>query len=369
MTQEIVINLPMDSPKTYPIKIGVNLHQVNEWLPKKIFSRMVIITDNVVNKKMGLGLQNALQQAGHESLLIAFRAGEKFKDNKTKQSIENFMLAHRCDRETLILALGGGVVGDMAGFVAATYLRGIDYIQLPTTLLAMVDSSVGGKTAINALHGKNLIGAIYHPLCVVADFSMLKTLPKKHRINGLIEAIKMFLTHDAESVDYVALHGDEIIKGNIQYLHEVVIRAVKIKSAMVSRDEKEKGERAVLNFGHTIGHALEKISGYTLLHGHAVAYGILMEAHISNLLGLLAEEDLLKIKNLLSRLGFNGEDLKGRDVNAMIQATYQDKKAKLNHVHYVLLKKIGEAHVENNQYAHTVSEEMVRLAFENTKRG
>lgn len=368
MMHEIVMKMPVETPRDYSIKIGVKLHDVTAWLPKRLFSQMVIITDNTVKKIIGIRLQHALQQAGYDSLLLSFSAGEKNKNNKTKQKMENAMLAHRCDRDTLILALGGGVVGDIAGFVAATYLRGIAYIQLPTTLLAMVDSSVGGKTGMNTIHGKNLIGMIHQPLSVVADIELLNTLPKKHRINGLVEAIKMFLTHDANSFHYTASHLAKIIKGDVPLLTEIVIRSVNIKSAVVSRDEKEKGERVTLNFGHTIGHALEKISNYTLLHGYAVAYGILIEASISHLLGILEVEHLLSIKKVFSQLGFNANDLKDVDLTALISATKNDKKMKLNTVHYTLLKSIGSVHINNEKFAHPVADEMVMQAFKNIMR-
>src|SRR5476651_340209 len=159
-------------------------------------SHMVIITDNTVKKLYGLNLQKCLKKAGHHCLLLSFPAGEKFKNNKTKQTIEDAMLQHRCDRDTLILALGGGVVGDLAGYIAATYMRGVSYIQIPTTLLAMVDSSVGGKTGINTSQGKNLIGSFWQPILVVADLQCLMTLPDVQIINRLIEAIKIFLTND-----------------------------------------------------------------------------------------------------------------------------------------------------------------------------
>jgi 3-dehydroquinate synthase len=361
----VAINIPVESAKEYAINIGVKLFDVNAWLPKRLFSQIVIITDNTVKKRAGFRLLTSLKQAGYDSLLLSFSAGEKHKNNKTKQNLENSMLAHRCDRDTLVLALGGGVVGDMAGFVAATYLRGIAYIQLPTTLLAMVDSSVGGKTGVNTPQGKNLIGMVYQPLCVVADIELLTTLPKKHRINGLVEALKMFLIHDVNSFNYASLHIAKIINGDVNVLKEIVIRSVDIKSAVVSRDEKEKGERVVLNFGHTIGHALEKISNYTLLHGHAVAYGILVEASISHLLGILESEQLDIIKKSLSQLGFYGRDLKELNVIDMIAATKNDKKAKGNQVRYILLNSIGRVHVNNGEYSHAVSDAIVEQAFKN----
>jgi 3-dehydroquinate synthase len=369
MPIKLSMKLPTRPAIDYPINIGANIYDVSAWLPKKRFNQIVIITDNIVKKRYGFALQHSLKKAGHPCLLLSFPSGEKYKNSKTKQTIENAMLFHRCDRDTLILALGGGVVGDIAGFIAATYLRGISYIQMPTTLLAMVDSSVGGKTGMNTIHGKNLIGAIYQPLCVLADVSLLKSLSKKNMINGLIEAIKMFLTHDATSFYYTQLHLDHLINGSKNSLKQIVSRAVNIKADVVGRDEKEQGERSLLNFGHTIGHALEKISNYTLLHGYAVAYGILVEAALSQSLGLLNIEELSIIKNVMSRLGIHGVDLKKYPLAKVIQATKNDKKMRSGKVHYTLLQEIGSAHIKNGRYVHPVADKMVRYALKKTIEG
>ena len=353
----------------YPIHIGADLYDVTSWLPTLDVNQIVIITDNAVKKRHGLRLQKALKRAGYNTLLLSFPTGEKSKTRKTKEALENAMLRHRCDRYTLILALGGGVVGDVAGFIAATYLRGIPYIQLPTTLLAMVDSSVGGKTAINTTYGKNLIGAVYHPVSVVADIALLKSLPKEHLICGYIEAIKMFLTHDHDSFNYAEAHLDDVITGKDNILKELVARAVKIKAGVVSRDEKERDERSLLNFGHTIGHALEKITDYRLLHAYAVAYGILVESSLSHLLGLLDKKHLAIINQLFARLGFKGSDLQSYSLTKLITATKHDKKAKSGQVHYALLNKIGSAYTTNNLYAHPVDDKIVRQAIKYTIEG
>jgi 3-dehydroquinate synthase len=329
----------------------------------------VIITDNTVKKYYGLSLQKQLKKSGHKVLLLSFPAGERFKSSQTKQTIEHKMLTHACDRNTLILALGGGVTGDLAGYIAATYLRGIAYIQIPTTLLAMVDSSIGGKTGINTPHGKNLIGSIYQPKAVVADISLLKSLSKKNCINGLIEAIKMFLTFDAKSLDYTQQHLDRVLKCDKLILKEIVKRAVAIKAGVVGRDEQDRGERSLLNFGHTIGHALEKISDYSLLHGYAVAYGILVEATISRQLGLIDSDQLNIIKKIFSRLGIHGKYLSKFDIADIIQATRIDKKIKNNKVHYVLLKTLGSPHIINDQYVHPVTNNIIRLAYKKAIEG
>lgn len=366
MNHHLCINIAAKPAANYPILIGANLLDLPLLLPLKSFNKIVIITDNVVKKWYGIPLDKQLKKTGHDSLLLSFPSGETFKNNTTKQTIEKAMLLKHCDRDTLIVALGGGVVGDLAGFIAATFLRGVPYVQLPTTLLAMVDSSIGGKTGINTEEGKNLIGAIHQPLGVIADLTVLKTLSRTATINGLIEAIKMFLTHDALSFHYTALHLQSILNGEQELLKNVITRAVKIKAGVVERDEKETGERRLLNFGHTIGHALETISNYKLLHGYAVAYGILVEATLSHLLGFLDGPQLSSIKQLMSELGIHGKDLKQFDVTKMLQATKHDKKIRLNKVHYTLLQHIGRAHIFEGNYTLPVSDKKVKQAFAQT---
>lgn len=348
----------------YPILIGLSLLDNCSWVPKAKFRQFVIVTDSNIKKLYGIRLKKELCALGHFVLLFSFKAGEKNKNYKTKQIIERAMYKYHCDRDTLILALGGGVVGDLAGFIAATFFRGIAYIQIPTSLLAMVDSSIGGKTAINTEFGKNIIGSIYRPISVVVDISLLKTLSKRHLINGLIECIKMFLTHDAKSFDYVASSFNSIIYGNAVALNELIVRAIRIKAAVVMRDEKDQAERNTLNFGHTIGHALEKLSNYSLLHGYAVAYGILVESTIAHLLGLLDFAALLTITQLIASLNIHGSDLKKYDFEQLILATKIDKKARFRKVNYVLLDQIGRVHVSQQQFVHEIDDYLVKQALE-----
>lgn len=364
MNHKISVNIPNKPWTEYSIIIGKSISQFTSYLPKKI-QHIVIITDNRVKKYYGLDLQKRLKKNYPSCLLLSFPPGEKFKNNTTKQLIENAMLRNRCARDTLIIALGGGVVGDLSGFIASTYLRGIPYIQIPTTLLAMVDSSIGGKTAINTAYGKNLIGTIYQPAKVIIDITLLQSLSKKNIINGLIEAIKMFLTYDATSFNYTKLHLNQLINGDTFFLKKIVSRAVSIKAAVIGRDEKDNGERSVLNFGHTFGHALEKISNYTVLHGYAVGYGILVEATISHMLDLLNKEQLQIIKQLLAQLDIYGKYLKKYDISKLICVMKHDKKMRQQKIHYTLLSKIGSAYVINGNYVHPVADEIVRHAFKN----
>ncbi len=356
---QISMKIPAQQAFSYPIHVGSNLLlQPEKWLPADGRGKQwVIITDDTVNKIYGENLSGILKESN--PLILSFLPGEKSKNQQTKQYLEEQMIQHHCNRETVIVALGGGVVGDMAGFIAATYMRGISYIQIPTTLLAMVDSSVGGKTGINTPQGKNLIGAFWQPFCVVADMNCLTTLPQIHIINGLIEVIKMFLTNSDTYFHYVSNHIDNILNKDIKILENIVEKAIKIKVNIVSSDEKENNQRMILNFGHTIGHALEKITQYTLLHGYAVALGMLVEAKIAQLLGFLSYEDYNAIRLLLLKLNISGNQLKEIHSDAIIQATKTDKKIKDNKVRYVLLKKIGQVYHENNTFAHPVSDEIV----------
>lgn len=344
---------------SYPIKVASDLlEHPSEWLPHRWQDRrIVIITDDHVNNLYIQKLTHILKESS--PLILTFAAGEKSKNSDVKYDLEQKMIEAGCDRQTIILALGGGVVGDMAGFVTATYLRGISYIQIPTTLLAMVDSSVGGKTSINLPQGKNLIGAFWQPIGVVVDMNFLDSLPEEHLINGLIEAIKMFATHDASSFDYLSNHLNDILAKNKIVLKNVIERAIQIKVNVVSCDEKETNQRMILNFGHTIGHALEQVTDYTILHGYAVALGILVESKLSQLLGHLSSSDFNIIQSLLLKLNISGDLIKKMDFEQIIAATYADKKVQNQRVRYILLNKIGQIYSENSTVAYPVTDDMI----------
>lgn len=360
---QIIMKIPERQSASYSIHVGFDfLLNLEEWLPNDSHTKkIVIITDDNVNKIYGEKLSSKLSQ--YKPLLLSFLPGEKSKNYQTKQLLEEQMIQHYCNRDTLILSLGGGVVGDLSGFIASTYMRGIPYIQIPTTLLAMVDSSVGGKTGINTSQGKNLIGAFWQPNCVVIDLNCLMTLPPVHLINGLIEAIKVFITNDIDHLNYVINNISDIQNKDISILKNIVNQAIKIKVNVVSQDERENGQRMILNFGHTIGHALEKITDYTMLHGYAVALGILVEAKISQLLGFLSSEEYGITQSLFLKLNISGSQLKTMNFDAIIQATKSDKKTQSNNVRYILLKKLGQVCQDNNIYAHPVFDEIVKDAL------
>lgn len=362
---KVIVKIPPSPPTTYSIHIQKDLLQKPEqWLPKKDVVDIVIITDHAIKKLYGKALTKKLQAMGLQILLLSFQPGEHSKIQKTKEFIEKNMLQKGIGRNALCLALGGGVVGDIAGFTAATYMRGIQFIQIPTSLLAMVDSSVGGKTAIDTPFGKNLIGAFWQPLSVIIDISALKTLPEKQLINGLIEAVKMFLTHDQQAFKFIEKVLPLCLAKNESILEKIIQKSVKIKAEVVAQDEKEQGMRMVLNFGHTIGHALEKLSNYKLLHGYAVGYGILWEAKIAELKGILSPQHYLRIAAFFSKLGILPQQLKKYPVEKVLQATRLDKKKKLGRVLYVLLQDIGKIYAHNETYAHPIEDELVKQAYQ-----
>lgn len=363
MASQLSVNIPATKAKTYPVIIQSGLlKNPFAWLPGD-YDAMIIITDDNVKQHFALALQKMLISEELNCKLISFPAGEKSKTRKTKSQIEKQMLLYGCDRNTLILAIGGGVVGDMAGFVAATFMRGIACIQIPTTLLAMLDSSVGGKTGIDTAFGKNLIGAFWHPKAVISDIDCLHSLPQTQLINGLIEAIKIFLTSDAESFDWLEKNLAGILSADVCLLTELVTRGVGLKAAVVEADEREAGLRTVLNFGHTIGHALEKLSNYQLLHGYAVALGILVEAKMAALSGILAPETFLRIKALMHALDISTAQLKAFNQAEILKITRFDKKKARNQIHYVLLKDIGKVYQDGGKYVHPVSDAIVMEAL------
>lgn len=361
MKNRITVNIPASKATQYDVLIGTDLFNTN-WIPKQ-YKNIIIITDHKVKKHYGIHIAKLLQKKDYNVSLLSFPSGEKHKTIHTKLKLEKQMLDQHHGRDSLILALGGGVVGDLAGFIAATYMRGIAYIQMPTTLLAMVDSSLGGKTGIDTPQGKNLIGAYWQPKTVLADIACLKTLPKKHIINGLIEALKAFLIQDKESFTYLQKNIENVLNYDMALLSKIVKKAAAIKIAVVEKDEKDNNLRAILNFGHTIGHAIELVSEYKILHGYAVAYGILVEAKIAELMGILSPKHYFIIENLLKKLGISGQNIIKWNMNKIIDATMLDKKAKQGQINYVLLQNIGSVYQHHHQYVHAVPIKTVKKAF------
>ena len=330
--------------RAYPVHVGAGLIDREELYAPHVASRRVAVVTNPVVAPLYLDrVVAALRRAGAEPVTIVIPEGEDHKDWQTLNLIYDGLLAARCGRDTLLVALGGGVVGDVAGFAAATYQRGIPFIQVPTTLLAQVDSSVGGKTAVNHPRGKNMIGAFHQPLAVIADMSTLATLPPRELRAGVAEVIKHGLIQDAAFFGWLESNMDRLLSGDVEALAHAVVRSVEIKGAIVARDETETGDRALLNLGHTFGHAVEAGLGFgTWLHGEAVGAGLVMAADLSARLGDLSDVDVGRVAALVGRAGLpvQGPDL---GVDRYLALMSHDKKVKAGRLRFILLKRIGDA--------------------------
>lgn len=363
------INLKNIEDNSYPIYIGNGLLNNSIELISKHYALkdIVVITDKIVSKLYAKNFVNYLINEGYNVLLLEVKAGESSKSAKIKENIELKMLENKINRFCLCIAFGGGVVGDLAGFIAATYMRGIKYIQIPTTFLSMVDSSVGGKTAINTIFGKNLIGVFYQPKAVIIDLNLLNTLPKKHLINGLVEVIKIFLVRDESSFKFVENNLDLILALDKDALIFIIKKAISLKANIIESDEKEENLRLILNFGHTIGHAIETTTNYKILHGYAVALGIVIEAQLALIMGKLNKSDYIKIINLFKRLKITMKILLNKNIENIAKATLIDKKNKNNEIYCVLLKKIGKVTINEGSVISKVDYENILQAFKNAK--
>ncbi|HLP77901.1 MAG TPA: 3-dehydroquinate synthase [Candidatus Paceibacterota bacterium] len=340
-----IVNVPLGN-RSYEIQIGPNLfkHLGHHCTQLGLGKRCAVISDSNVAPIYAKALQSSLAKSGFESVLITFRAGETAKSLQSVQHCYDQLAAHRLERKSFIVALGGGVVGDLAGFVAATYLRGIAFVQVPTTLLAHVDSSVGGKVGVNLKAGKNLVGAFYQPKLVLCNLDALKTLPEREFRAGLAEVIKYGIIYDAGLFDQLERELPKLLKRDAKTLGAVIARCCEIKADVVGQDETESGLRAILNFGHTIGHGLEAISSYgKYLHGEAISIGQVAAALISaNQLGF-PEAEVERIRALFQRAGLPTEvKLSAAQRKNLFAAMRLDKKVSGGEIKFVLAKRIGK---------------------------
>ena len=287
--------------RSYPIHIGRGLlTDASLILPHLKRKHVAIVTNTTVAPLYLAQLSDTLQASGVQVIPIILPDGEAYKNSDTLNLIYDALLQNRCERSTTLIALGGGVVGDLTGYAAATFLRGVPFIQIPTTLLSQVDSSVGGKTGINHPLGKNMIGAFYQPQLVLADIDTLQTLPPREFSAGVAEVIKYGLIRDAQFFDWLERHMAQLMQLDEAVLSEAIYRSCQNKADVVAKDEHEQGERALLNLGHTFGHAIENAMGYGVwLHGEAVAAGTMMAADLSQRMDWLSAADVARIKNSL----------------------------------------------------------------------
>jgi 3-dehydroquinate synthase len=331
--------------RSYAIKIAPDLldRLGGECARLKLGDRCAIITDANAGRRFAKPVYESLVKAGFEPVLITVPAGEKSKRIFVVEKCCDQLAAHRLERKSFIVALGGGVVGDLAGFVAATYLRGIPFVQVPTTLLAQVDSSVGGKTGVNLKAGKNLVGAFHQPRLVLCDLDALKTLPEREFRAGLAEVIKYGIIYDAKLFARLERDLPKILERDLKTLAALVARCCEIKADVAGRDETEGGPRAILNFGHTIGHAIENSSGYgKFLHGEAIAIGQVAAAKLSQKILGLPANDVERIINLFQRAGLPVQiKLNVIQRKKFFAAMMLDKKVSGGEIKFVLARKIG----------------------------
>ena len=329
--------------KGYDILIGCGLlKQAGSLLRGIGFSdRLVIITNPIVQELYGNELNESLAAEGFQITILPVADGEEQKSLDVAGRLYTELASCYAERTTPVLALGGGVIGDLAGFVAATYMRGVPLVHIPTTLLAQVDSSIGGKVAVNHCQLKNEIGAFYQPRLVISDTATLKTLPAKEFANGMAEVIKSAVIQDSEFFCFIETSLNRIKEMDDTTLEEVVFRSAGIKAGVVAQDELDTGFRNILNFGHTVGHAIETVSDFGVEHGQAVAIGMIAAARISNKLGILDNGELMRIKSLIQGAGLPAE-MPRLDTGKVIQAIKHDKKIAGGKVRFVLPRAIGD---------------------------
>ena len=318
-----------------------------------------VISDDDVAPLYGDAIVSALAAHGR-AVLLRMPAGELHKTRESWARLTDELLAAGCGRDTTIVALGGGVVGDVAGFVAATYMRGVPVVQCPTSLLAMIDASVGGKTGVDTPAGKNLVGAFHPPAAVLVDVDTLRTLPAAHRRAGLAEAIKHGVIADAEYLSRIDSSMPALLASEPDEMLALVSRSVEIKAAVVRSDEREHGLRRTLNFGHTLGHAIELVSGFSLLHGEAIAIGMVLEARLAERIGVARGGTAAEIEAVLQRAGLPVQCPASIDASAVLEATRLDKKARAGTVTYALPKRLGAMAGADIGWAIAVDDEQVR---------
>lgn len=316
--------------------------------------KLCIVTDSTV---AGLYLEivaGILADCCKQVISFQFPAGEEHKNLKTVEELYETLIIHHFDRKDLLVALGGGVVGDLCGYAAATYLRGVSFIQIPTTLLSQVDSSIGGKTGVDFDSYKNMVGAFHMPKLVYTNVSTLLTLTKEQFSSGMGEIVKHGLIKDKQYYQWLSGHRDRIMERNLDACMEMIRGSDEIKRKVVEEDPTEQGERALLNFGHTLGHAIEKWKNFGMLHGHCVAVGALAAAWMSEERGLISKEEVLEMKRMMEGFGMP-VSVSGVDLEQVIEATKNDKKMDGGKIKFILLREIGQAYIDRQ-----VTEEEMR---------
>jgi 3-dehydroquinate synthase len=363
--KKIKVNLDKNSSASHDICIGYDIMDRMGLIIAKILPALhhIIITDSHVSAIYGETLLDRLKKMGLKADMIEFPAGEGSKNINTTLVIVEKLLKLGADRKSALLALGGGVVGDMTGFIASMYMRSLPYVQIPTSLVAQVDSSIGGKTAIDLPEGKNLLGTFYQPKGVFIDVKFLDTLPEKEFNNGLAEVIKCGIIDDEKFFHYLEEHVNAIKEQDHGILERIIEDSCRVKKGIVEIDEKEQGLRRVLNFGHTIGHAIEAESHYTVSHGNAVSLGMIAAVRISGRLYDLPGEDQKRIERLIETVGLPIRIPQPISTEGILSRVKMDKKKEGDTIHFVLLKKIGMPFINGG-----VPESILRETLEELKK-
>ncbi len=346
---------------SHKIKIGAGLFPLvaEELGAMSGISCWAVIADSEVSKLYAPSLMRELKKRVARAELFEFPPGERSKTRETKREIEDMMQRARMGRDSAVIALGGGVTGDLAGFVAATYCRGVPYAQIPTTLVACVDSAVGGKTGVDTPAGKNLIGAFHQPVAVYADMELLSTLKSAEIVQGLAEVIKYGVIKDENLFEFLEKNMDGLLGRDGGKISHIVERSCSIKAEVVEKDEKEEDLRKILNFGHTVGHAVERLSDYSIPHGGAVAIGMVAESQIARRMGLLPEGEVRRIREVVKAAGLPADIPAGMDKSGLIEAMGLDKKTRAGRIEMSLPRRIGEIALADGRHSVVVDESVL----------
>jgi 3-dehydroquinate synthase len=363
----VVLRPQGDVPHVIQIGRGLGPRISVDLRRRRLAARYVLVTDAHIAPVHGRRLLGALRRRGLATDCVILPAGERHKSRRTRDGLEDRLIELGADRATALVALGGGVVGDVTGFVAATFHRGIPYVQVPTTLVGMVDSAIGGKTAINHPAGKNLIGAYHPPAAVYIDVDYLKSLPAREFRSGLAEVVKCGVIADPGLFETLERSADRVLRRDPDLLVRLIDASVRLKVRVVTADPRETGRRKVLNFGHTIGHALETLGRYRLAHGEAVAIGMVAEARIAARAGLAPESLAERIARLLGTLGLPTAIPARFTPAAILQVARRDKKARLGKIAYALPARLGAMAHDGDEYGLAVPDALVMKALRESR--
>lgn len=363
MTKSILCKIPK-TPEEYQIEIGTGI--LNSQVPflKSLNSNIVIITDDVIAPLYGQKFKEYLISYNLEVFLFSFLNGEHNKTRETKEQLEDQMFQQLLGRDTCIIAMGGGVVTDLVGYIAATYCRGIPLVMIPTSLLGMVDACIGGKTGVNVPYGKNMLGCIYQPKKVIIDLNTLKSISKKEISNGAVEMIKHGMIADKDFFEMLEANVENISDLNPAILEEAIFESCRIKTKIIEEDEKEKGKRQLLNAGHTFGHALELVTNHSISHGEAVGIGLIVESYMALNLGILDERSFERIKEILVNYKLPLRLPQNFEIKTILDAMALDKKSLGGKPRFVLIQGIGIPLKFESSYCTHVKESLIIKAIE-----